>query len=655
MKNKQGRIVVSLLVLTCLINIKAQSDRNFLSGNFTEQELNTFLIPQSDWHPFPLITEREEWSKVPDTLRILYIENGEQYLGKSWGELPATLFLEFVRTGNRTNYGKVLFQRRRQLASLLMAEIFENKGRFIDDIINGTWVICEESFWGIPAHLNHQKKGFGLPDITDPAVDLIAGETGALLAYVYYFLEDELNKVSPRITERIIEEEYRRIINPYLERDFRWEGRGKKKRVNNWNPWINSNVLTVALFTEQDNIKRSHIVYEIMQSIDVFINCYPEDGACDEGPGYWSHAAGSMFSALEILYSVSNGKINIYDKPIIKSMGQYIYKAWIANRYYINFADASTMVIPDAGLVYRYGKRVNDPMLAGFGALLGKQQNYSQNIIIPNLGSFNKVLPNLFTINEIKDAEIVEPFSSDIWMEDTEVMAARSFANSYEGLYIAAKGGNNAESHNHNDVGNFIIYCDGKPVIIDVGVGTYTKETFGKNRYDVWTMQSQYHNLPVINGVQQIKGLESSADDVKFFSDSNTVKFSLDITKCYPPEADIVYWKRNIDFIRNSKITLKEDYLLKEFKEPLKLNFMTPLICDVTTPGKIILSERADKSIQYKIIYNSKKFNAVVEKIKIDDEKLSPVWGNEIERIVLISLDEQIKGNISIEFSKNEQ
>ena len=190
-------------------NANAQEKRNFLSSDITTQDLRTVLIPQSDWHPFPSIQEIKEWDRVPEKTRNLYIKNGEQYLGKPWEQLSATLFLEFVRNGNRSNYEEILFNKRLQLESLLMAEIFENKGRFVDDIVNGVWSICEESFWGVPAHLNHQLKGFGLPDITDPAVDLFAAETGALLAYVYYFMKDKLNEVSPRITERIIEEENR--------------------------------------------------------------------------------------------------------------------------------------------------------------------------------------------------------------------------------------------------------------------------------------------------------------------------------------------------------------------------------------------------------------------------------------------------------------
>ena len=77
-------------------------------------------------------------------------------------------------------------------------------------------------------------------------------------------------------------------------------------------------------------------------------------------------------------------------------------------------------------------------------------------------------------------------------------MAARSKDGSAEGLYLAAQGGHNAESHNHNDVGNFIVYADGQPAIIDVGVETYTAKTFSSQRYEIWTMQSAYHNLPSI-------------------------------------------------------------------------------------------------------------------------------------------------------------
>ncbi|MBQ8969943.1 MAG: heparinase II/III family protein, partial [Lachnospiraceae bacterium] len=46
----------------------------------------------------------------------------------------------------------------------------------------------------------------------------------------------------------------------------------------------------------------------------------------------------------------------------------------------------------------------------------------------------------------------------------------------------------------HNDVGSFTLYKEGKPFLIDLGVETYTKKTFSEDRYEIWTMQSAYHN-----------------------------------------------------------------------------------------------------------------------------------------------------------------
>src|SRR5438876_12215041 len=104
-----------------------------------------------------------------------------------------------------------------------------------------------------------------------------------------------------------------------------WMGFGERKNVNNWNPWINSNWLAAALLLEADPGRRTRSVYKIMRSLDNFINIYPDDGASDEGPGYWGRAGASLFDNLELLGSATNGTIDIYRAPLVRSMGQYIY------------------------------------------------------------------------------------------------------------------------------------------------------------------------------------------------------------------------------------------------------------------------------------------------------------------------------------------
>lgn len=97
-----------------------------------------------------------------------------------------------------------------------------------------------------------------------------------------------------------------------------------------------------------------------MRSLDVFINSYPDDGACDEGPSYWKRAAASLLDCLELLHSASDGKIDIFNEPIIREMGKYIICAHISGEYFVNFADAKAKINIDPILIYRYGKRIND-------------------------------------------------------------------------------------------------------------------------------------------------------------------------------------------------------------------------------------------------------------------------------------------------------
>ena len=141
-----------------------------------------------------------------------------------------------------------------------MAECVEAKGRFADEIANGVWLICEESFWGVPAHLSAQRAGVGLPDVAEPIVELFAGETASLLAWTAYLTGPRLTAVSKLIPERIRLEIDRRILSPCLTRDdFGWMG-FTGKPLNNWTPWICSNWITAALLTEFDETRRQAAV-----------------------------------------------------------------------------------------------------------------------------------------------------------------------------------------------------------------------------------------------------------------------------------------------------------------------------------------------------------------------------------------------------------
>jgi hypothetical protein len=604
-----------------------------LGSAFPPEKLASILIPREKWLPFPLPADRAAWEGLPSQDRGALIAAGERSLKSDWPALPATLFLEYVRIGNRSNFEAVRGRRRDKLRELVIAESLEGKGRFADEIANGIWTTCEESYWGVPAHLNLQKAGHGLPDVSEPTVDLFTGETAGLLAWTLYLCGPKLDKISLLIRERIHQETDRRVLSPNLTRNFSWMGFPERpdrpaRAPNNWNPWINSNWLTAALLLERDSNRRVAAVHKILLSLDNFLNGYADDGGCDEGPGYWFRAGGSLLDCLELLFSATSGALDVYGVPLIREIGRYIYRAHIYGRYFINFADASAVINIAGDLLFRYGRRIRDEKMAALGTYAASKSGADP----ARSDSIGRQLPALFDLRDIRAATGYQPLVRDAWFSGIQVMAARRTEGSANGLYLAAQGGHNAESHNHNDVGNFIVYADGQPAIIDVGVETYSAKTFSSKRYEIWTMQSAFHNLPTIDGVMQKDGREFAGSEVSYHTDDKAAEFSLNIAAAYPREAGLKHWKRTLRLDRvTNQVELRDEYSLDRRVADIVFTFMTPLSVEKGATGDLKLA--GDGGIR--LLYDTRTLAVKIEEIPLNDGRLRSAWGAKLYRILL--------------------
>jgi len=550
---------------------------------------------------------------IPTEMRQSYISYGNQYAGKPWTVLPWTVFAENKITGNRVNYEGLCFEKRRQLAALVMAEIMEGRGRFISDIINGLGSFCEETWWGIPAHYS---KPIPLTELQE--VDLFNAETASLVVWTRYMLEKQLDVFSSALCQRIDREIERRILQPAVEKDYWWKTAGM-----NWNPWICSNWLACVLICEKDEARKAEAIRQIRQAIRAFIDAYPEDGGCDEGPGYWDRAAASMFEILRLLPDDANFS-GMFGK--IQRMAAYAYKTYIGNDYCVCFADAhENKAVQQVNIVYPFGLWLNDQTMRAFGAYLGQRKQVLSNpaALFDKSGNFPTLGRELFFLRHIREfmaEQPHEPLLKDVWLPDLQIMTARRGS-----LYVAMKGGHNGESHNHNDVGSFIVYSNNEPLFIDPAVGEYTAQTFGKGRYDIWTMQSQFHNLPQINGVDQKDGKSFAA---KVVSHKNG-QLTLDIAAAYPNEAAVKSWKRTVS-ARATGISVVEDYELDACRQPTRLMLMA-------------LSPTALQHLHY----DKRQLEVTVEDIS---DKLDPVlkkmWGSQMFRIILTVKSAKLKDQI---------
>lgn len=581
--------------------------------------------PLSCFSPFPQASDRKSWDSLPEELTSRLIKNGEAYLNFDYPSLTAVDYMEFTRNGNRSRFQDKLFLRRTALNALVLAECVEYKGRFLDDIINGLSLICEENAWQLPAHNSYIRDTSPsiLPDVTRPVIDLFAAETASVLAVAEYLLRQELDSVTPFLSKMINKNLEERIFTPYLNEHFWWMGDGIS-HMNNWTVWCTQNVLLSAFTRELPQTQMEDIFKKACKSIDYFLAEYGDDGCCDEGAQYYRHAGLCLFNCLEVLNGVSdNAFLPAYKIEKIKNIASYILTAHIHDVYYVNFADCSPIAGRCGAREFLFGKRTKNEELMSFAA--EDYQNSEDPLTIEEHNLFYR-LQTVFTHGEMISFAKSPIVHRDFWFESVGLFIARD-----EHLYLAVKAGDNDDSHNHNDTGSFTIYKDGKPMFIDVGVETYTKKTFSKDRYDIWTMQSRYHNLPTFfdggTQIMQRDGSDYRAKNVNHQLGTSVCHITMDLEAAYPDER-IKSYTRNAVLEKGKEITITDHYEGDLPRPVLSLMFYEePMISENTVQIGNLGSLLIEGAVRIQ-----------KEVIPITDERLKTSWKHDVYRL-LVTMD----------------
>jgi hypothetical protein len=258
--------------------------------------------------------------------------------------------------------------------------------------------------------------------------------------------------------------------------------------------------------------------------------------------------------------------------------------------------------------------------------------------------------------DELQQAPQRLPLPRDVWLPDLQVMAARDRQGSSDGFYLAAKGGHNDESHNHNDIGNYVVFYDGQPLLVDVGSGKYTARTFSANRYDLWFNCSDYHNLPTVNGYTQQPGHSFAASDISYRAGTSSAVFSLDLAQAYPEEAGVNSWKRTLTLHRGKNVVIRDAVDLKQ-AGAITQHLMTCYPAEVTKPGELVIHGQAKdrKNMDFTVIYNPKQMRVEVEKVTLsteEDEGIRNSWGDRVYRINLHVIAPKVKDTYLFEIKR---
>lgn len=590
---------------------------------------------------YPPVTDRGRWEAVDPTDRAELLGIADVLTVDAWPVLLAADYAAYHRTGDRIGYEEPYFARRTRVAAAVLAAGLTGDDRWVRDAVDGLWLICEETTWTIPAHATGaHRRGSALVDPADRDLDLFCAETGALLAWCDHVLGDRLDEVSSTVRPRLRDAVFTRVLEPFrTRRDWRW----LTEEPNNWNPWIHANLLACAMLIDPDP---HQVVTQVLEGLDLFLNSYPDDGGCDEGATYWGRAGGSLGDALGLLHDATDGRLDGFAHPKIAAIARYLPGVQIGGPWHVNFADGSPLLTDRSIMqpLLRLGRHTAQHDVVTYALTQSRTEGPTQPLI-DRLVSIQRVLGRLFDSSDDRNApsdphrtpdphntpDPSPPYPAVTWLPDTEVLIARERPGLTDGLFVAVKGGHNAESHNHNDVGTIVVALDGVPRVIDLGVGTYTQQTFGPDRYAIATMQSDYHNVPQVNGYAQSPGRSFAAADMESARADDRVHTTLDLASAYPTEAGLKRWERHIVLDRpGAVVTLTDNWRTTSDPELLVWHLLVHPHAVVEGGAIRVVSDLARDLL---IHVDPDVVEVQAETISLLDPRLSVIWGNSVTRL----------------------
>ncbi len=403
------------------------------------------------------------------------------YESSFYNEIPALPYharMRFYSDGDRSEFEAPYFRRRAFLATAaLLFLIYPEETHYLNEVHRVLWAICDEYTWAVPAHTN----GTLEDDLTN--VDLFNAETGFTLAELCYLLADHLD---PLAKARAEQEVRKRVIQNYLHRTFWWD-----TSTNNWASVCAGNVGGAMMYLEPDLFKEQ--LPRLLDTMRCFLSGFPEDGTCMEGFGYWHYGFGNYVWFADLLYQFSNGEMDLLAWPKIEAISGYAQRCFLRGGTTISFSDGQKNGRADSAMVHYLTRRFPNSVQL----LPPAYSTYSKGNV-----TWMQSLRNLLYVDFHAEAPEKQLENYDLPYAGQVIVNETAYS-------LAVKAGTNAEPHNHNDVGSFILSTQEGQILCDLGAGTYTRQYFRpETRYSIFCNSSLSHNVPIVNGQAQLAGKE---------------------------------------------------------------------------------------------------------------------------------------------------
>jgi hypothetical protein len=473
--------------------------------------------------PFGRTLTSADWAALRHAPHLTAIiaglrEQAERALAEPVPVSSYARFRDYEINGDRQPYQASYFGRRTRAMALALLTLIDERADYLPALHEHLWAICNEYTWCVPAHLPvsiEMVRASAVPP--EGEIDLFAAETAHMLSEILLLLGERLDDW---MQYRIRHEVERRIFTPLLNtpRLFpRWEG-----RPSNWGAVCGCGVGISALIVIDDRERLALIFNRLLNALSLFRASYSDDGCCIEGIKYWIYGFGHYTYLSEALHSYTGGSIDLLADDKEARMAAYPSALALGANDYFAYGDATLPAHLPAGLMTRLHTRLGTPVppldrVSLQVTLHPHWANLTRDLLWSDAAIFDQPLVTQTTVYRAAG-----------------VIMARRVADDGTVYAFGSKGGHNGETHNHNDLGSFILHAAGDTLLVDLGAGEYTRHYFGDDRYGEYGVGSLNHSLPLIDGTAQGKGSPHHALLLHVDTYSDGFVCTYDLTPAYP-------------------------------------------------------------------------------------------------------------------------
>lgn len=468
----------------------------------------------------------------------------------------------FLSNGDRLTYETPYWLKRRTLAGLAL-RLFMGETQWKPVLQDYLWAICEETNWVLPAH---ERGGDN---------DLFSAETAFMLASALHLLGDALD---PEICARVRFEIEKRVFQPYLTHpNTYWWYKG----YNNWNGVCNGSIACAFVLLENDPKRLAQALEIVFPGLDHFLNiAFEKDGTSTEGVGYWNYGLINFVSLAEMLCARTAGAINLYGDPRMSGIAAYPAKMLLSGSMFAAFSDADEIIHFHPGIVARLAQRTGESSLEDLLAL---------PVDFPGDWRLAMMLRDLLWWD---GKQKPTPTLGDAVLKGGGVARLVGKLDCCEKPVIAAiKAGHNAENHNQNDVGSFIIHVDGENLITDPGRGLYNRDYFNEHRYENIFANSFGHSVPRIGGSLQSQGLEFRGELLDVVTGAPEKRARIEFSHAYA-QPDLTSLIRTLTLGQGGSLALEDNFTFKGSGLEVEEAFVTWFEVSLSGNRAVIHGER---------------------------------------------------------------